>query len=178
MADIRRPRYSSKKTPSALALSLFAALTLTSGKHLFDAHAAPYSPPFAANHTPPPTATAMQPPPVSVALPSAVVAPMAVPSRPPVSDPQILGEALQEAARTGNAAQIRSLFRQGAVLGVVDESNRTPLMLAVIFNQPVAVKQLLVLGASRTAKDTEGLTALMHARKLGLPRLARLLSKR
>ena len=162
----------------ALNLALSSTLALLSGTHLFDAQAAAYSKTSAASHMEVPRATAMEPPPVGVEIPSAVAAPVVVPSPEPASDPQLLGESLREAARTGNAVQIRLLVRQGAALDAVDESNRTPLMLAVIFNQPVAVKQLLALGANRAAKDTEGLTALMHARKLGLPRLARLLGKR
>lgn len=154
---------------------VLALLTVTP---VFDAHAAAHSPLNPLSHAATPVATAMEPPPLGGELPAAVAAPVAVPALRQPRDPQVLGESLQEAARTGNAAEIRFLVRQGARLDAIDEGNRTPLMLAVIFNQPRAVKQLLALDANPDAKDTEGLTALLHARKLGLPRIARLLAKR
>ena len=162
----------------AVKLALSSMLALLSGTQLFNAQAAAYGKSSAASRLEIPRATAMEPPPVGIEMPSAVAAPVVVPLTEPASDPQLLDESLQEAARTGNPVHIRLLVRQGAALDAVDESKRTPLILAVIFNQPVAIKQLLALGANRAAKDSEGLTALMHARKLGLPRLARLLGKR
>ena len=165
-----------------LKLSLAGALAMLLGTHFSDLQATGTTVKAPASKARPPMATAMEPAPISLERPIAVAmaAPVAVavPMRAEPVDPQVLGESLQEAVRSGNAAQIRFLVKQGAVLDTVDETNRTPLMLGVIFNRPASVKQLLALGANTALKDTEGLTALLHARKLGLPRIARLLDKR
>ena len=165
-----------------LKLSLTGVLAMLLGTHFSDLQAAGTTVKAPPSKARPPMATAMEPAPVSLERPTAVAmaAPVAVavPMRAEPVDLQVLGESLQEAVRSGNAAQIRFLVKQGAVLDTVDETNRTPLMLGVIFNRPASVKQLLALGANTALKDTEGLTALSHARKLGLPRIARLLDKR
>lgn len=159
---------------------LAGALAVLLGTHLSGLQAAGTSIQAQAGIAPMPMATAMEPAPVNPEGPTAVSVPAAValPMRAQPVDPQLLDESLQEAVRSGNAAQIRLLVQQGAALDTVDEARRTPLMLAVIFNRPASVKQLLALGANTALKDTEGLTALLHARKLGLPRIARLLDKR
>jgi len=163
-----------------LKLGLASALAVCLAAHFSDLQAAGATIQAPASRAQLPMATAMEPAPTSLEAPTAVAVPAAVPvpMRAEPADPQVLDEALQEAVRSGNAAQIRLLVTQGAALDTVDEAKRTPLMLAVIFNRPASVKQLLALGANTALKDTEGLTALLHARKLGLPRIARLLDKR
>lgn len=159
---------------------LAVSLAVLLGGHFSNLQAAGATAQAPANKAPLPMATAMAPAPVSLERPTAVAIPaaVAVPTPEEPVDHFLLDESLQEAVRSGNAAQIRLLVQQGAALDAVDEARRTPLMLAVIFNRPASVKQLLALGADTTLKDTEGLTALLHARKLGLPRIARLLNKR
>lgn len=163
-----------------LKLSLAGALAMLLSTHFSDLQAAGTTVQAPASKAQLPMAKAMEPAPVGLEGPTAVAVPaaVAVPMRAKPVDPQVFGELLQEAVRSGNAAQIRLLVKQGAALETVDEAKRTPLMLAVIFNRPASVKQLLALGANTAPKDTEGLTALLHARKLGLPRIARLLDKR
>ena len=64
---------------------------------------------------------------------------------------------------------------QGTPIDGADEAGRTPLMLAVINGHEAAVRQLLSLGANRALVDREGLSALDHARRLGLPGITALL---
>lgn len=56
-----------------------------------------------------------------------------------------------------------------------DAQGRTPLILAVRANDEALVKRLLELGADTKAQDNDGLTALQHAQRLDLPRIAALL---
>ena len=163
-----------------LKLGLASGLAVLLAAHFSDLQAAGDTGQGPTSRAPVPMATAMEPAPTRLDAPTAVAIPaaVAVPIGEAPLDSLALDEALQEAVRSGNAAQIRLLVKQGAMLDTVDEARRSPLMLAVIFNRPASVKQLLALGANTALKDTEGLTALLHARKLGLPRIARLLDKR
>ncbi|MEO8856773.1 MAG: ankyrin repeat domain-containing protein [Burkholderiaceae bacterium] len=83
--------------------------------------------------------------------------------------------ALNAAAQSGDLAQIDKLIAQGLAVDAPDAEGRTPLMLAVIHGHPEAVRRLIAAGASRTARDHAGQTALQHARRLGLDPIARLL---
>ncbi len=82
---------------------------------------------------------------------------------------------LLDAARTGRTADITTLLQQGAPINATDTAGRTALMLAVIHGHEAAVQQLLRLGANPALVDAEGLSALGHARKKGLERMAALL---
>ena len=80
--------------------------------------------------------------------------------------------ALLDAARSGRSADIVQLLRRGVPINTTDGLGRTPLILAVINRHEPAVQQLLALGANRALADQQGLTALDHARKLGLSGIA------
>ncbi len=80
-----------------------------------------------------------------------------------------------QAASAGRTTDIERLLQQGAPINGTDEAGRTPLMLAALNGQEAAVRQLLGLGANRDLVDREGLTALAHARRRGLPVIAALL---
>ena len=94
--------------------------------------------------------------------------------RPRVRGPeaQDLAITLQQAARAGRVAQLDRLLLLGAPLNAPDETGKTPLMLAVINDHTDMVRRLLAAGADRAQTDRDGLTALQHARKLGLERIA------
>jgi hypothetical protein len=90
----------------------------------------------------------------------------------PGSPAAAMAIALHEAARTGRITQLDSLLRQGALINEPDAAGRTPLTPAVIHGQTAAVQRLLAAGANTTRVDLEGLTALQHARRLGLSQIA------
>jgi len=93
----------------------------------------------------------------------------------PGSPAAAMAMALHEAARTGRITQLDSLLRQGALINEPDAAGRTPLALAVIHGQTAAVQRLLAAGANTAWVDREGLTALQHARRLGLSQIASLI---
>ncbi len=97
--------------------------------------------------------------------------------RPRVRGPeaQDLAITLQQAARAGRVAQLDRLLLLGAPLNAPDETGKTPLMLAVINDHTDMVRRLLAAGADPALTDRDGLTALQHARKLGLERIATLI---
>ena len=105
----------------------------------------------------------------------AKLAPQAAQARAKTAAPHDLEEALQEAARTGNTAQLERLLQQGALVNAPDEAGRTPLMLAVMNGQIDMIRRLLALGANPALTDREGLNALQHARRLGFNAIAALL---
>lgn len=88
---------------------------------------------------------------------------------------QGLTAALHEAARSGRVSEAERLLQQGAPLNAPDEAGRTPLILAVIHGHAAMVQRLMALGANPALVDQGGLTALQHARRLGLDRIASLI---
>ena len=86
-----------------------------------------------------------------------------------------LAVGLHEAARTGRLSELDRLLALGARIDATDASGRTALMLAVINDHPDTVRRLLGIGANAALRDREGLTALQHARRLGLERIAGLI---
>lgn len=89
-----------------------------------------------------------------------------------------LTSALHAITRQGNVAQLEPLLVLGASINAPDDAGRTPLMLAVIHGHADMVQRLLAAGANPALVDRENLTALQHARRLGLERIARLLEAR
>jgi hypothetical protein len=87
-----------------------------------------------------------------------------------------LSAALHEAARTGRLAEMERLLQQGAPINAADNAGRTALMLAVIHGHTAVVQRLLALGANKALVDREGLSALDHARRLGLDPMVNLMA--
>ena len=91
-------------------------------------------------------------------------------------DLQGLQQAMLQAARAGNTAQLESLVQQGAALNGVDGTGRTALIWAAINNHTGTAHKLLALGVDKAVKDRDGLSALQHAQRLNLERMAALLA--
>ena len=100
---------------------------------------------------------------------ASLTAPRLAPLARSVRDPLL---ALQEAARAGQLLELERLIAQGVPINAPDDAGRTPLMLAVINGRADVVRRLLAAGANRALLDREGLSALQHARKLGLEQIA------
>jgi ankyrin repeat protein len=60
-----------------------------------------------------------------------------------------------------------ALLRAGCDINVADSNGRTPLMYAVRYQRPTAVRLLLERGANEKLKDKSGLTALDLAKQFG-----------
>lgn len=76
--------------------------------------------------------------------------------------------ALLEAAKEGNASQVRGLLEQGINPNVRDADGNTPLIYAAHTSLP-AVDMLLFAGADVNAKNQNGLTPLVNAFLYGTP---------
>ena len=85
---------------------------------------------------------------------------------------------LSDIARAGDASQLAQLIARGAALDGADEAGQTPLMLAVINSHAEMVRRLLAAGANPLLQDRDHLTALAHARRLGLDVIASMLEAR
>lgn len=86
--------------------------------------------------------------------------------------------ALRDIARTGDTSQLAHLLALGAALDGADEAGQTPLMLAVINGHTEMVRRLLAAGANPSLQDRDHLSALTHARRLGLDGITRMLEAR
>jgi len=80
--------------------------------------------------------------------------------------------------RSEDAAELiaETLLNAGCDINAADDKGRTPLIYAVIYQRPAAVKMLLKRGANINAKDHDGLSALDWAKKSGNEEIIRLLS--
>ena len=74
-----------------------------------------------------------------------------------------MGDALIEAAKTNNAAEVRRLIASGADVNAMSLYGGTALMSAAWTNAVDAAKLLIASGANINAKDNNGITALMWA---------------
>jgi len=84
------------------------------------------------------------------------------------------GKSIIEASEDHNKAlQLigEALLQAGCDLNAADSQGRTPLMYAVRYNQPTAVRLLLEHGADVTAKDKGGLTVRDLAKQSGNPEI-------
>jgi ankyrin repeat protein len=60
-----------------------------------------------------------------------------------------------------------ALLQAGCDINAADSNGRTPLMYAVRYQRPTAVRLLLERGANEKLKDKSGLTALDLAKQFG-----------
>ena len=82
---------------------------------------------------------------------------------PKAEDPKVRYEkALIQAARAGNASQVRGLLEAGTNPNVTDEHGNTPLIYAAKENL-AAVDMLLFAGADVNARGENGITALINS---------------
>jgi len=72
-------------------------------------------------------------------------------------------EALLRGAESGDVEAVRAMLGEGASPNARDAGGFTPLMLAVIHDQPAIADLLIARGAAVNAKNRAGLTALMLA---------------
>src|SRR5690606_30778689 len=79
-----------------------------------------------------------------------------------------LNRELLHTAASGNAADIRALLDQGAVLEARDERGRTALLVATHENNVAAAQALIDAGADVNAKDAIQDSAYLYAGARGL----------
>ena len=81
---------------------------------------------------------------------------------PKAEDPKVRYEkALIQAARAGNASQVRGLLEAGIDPNITDEHGNTPLMMAANRGDLASVDMLLYAGADVNAKGRDGVTPLL-----------------
>eukprot|EP01047_Picozoa_sp_COSAG01_P061518 COSAG01_NODE_7699_length_3093_cov_2.049432_2_plen_641_part_01 len=76
-------------------------------------------------------------------------------------------EALKEAAKSGDVAEIESLLSDGVFVDVVDAQGYTPLYIATMYEKEEAVVALLGAGAEVDRENNNGDTPLMAASRDG-----------
>ncbi len=72
---------------------------------------------------------------------------------------------LNLAISKGDLAKVQQLVGIGVNVNHKDERGKTPLMYAILFNQPQIVAYLIKKGADYRAEDSNGLTILDYAEK-------------
>ena len=95
------------------------------------------------------------------------------PARTPPASPD---QQLLLQAATAPAARVQALIRRGAHVNAQDRFGVTPLMQAVIGNNPAAVRTLIAAGADLKLRDLRGDTALDLARQLGRRQIVKILA--
>ncbi len=103
------------------------------------------------------------------------VANAGVASPPPAPGRATLNQQLLARAAEASVADVEKLIRRGAQVNVQDRFGVTPLMEAVIGNNPAVVRLLLDAGASVGIRNLRGDTALDLARQLGRTDIGQLL---
>ncbi len=88
----------------------------------------------------------------------------------------LLDQQLLLRAATAPAARVQALIRRGAHVNAQDRFGVTPLMQAVIGNNPAAVRTLIAAGADLKLRDIRGDTALDLARQLGRRQIVKILA--
>ena len=79
------------------------------------------------------------------------------------------------AAMLGRVDLIEYFFTKGSSLEIRDYEGNTPLMLAIIYDHPQAVKKLIMLGADLEATDRYGFNIMDKARNRGRDTIANFL---
>jgi len=79
--------------------------------------------------------------------------------------PQKITKLFKLALKAGVETAIKHELRKSNCINARDENDRTPLMIATIFNRPKAVKLLLESGAITTFTDKDGITAYDIAKR-------------
>ena len=72
---------------------------------------------------------------------------------------------LNVAISKGDLGKVQQLVEIGVDVNKKDERGTTPLMYAILFNQPQIVAYLIKKGADYRAEDSNGLTILDYAEK-------------
>ena len=83
----------------------------------------------------------------------------------PVAVVKITPSQLNVAISKGDLAKVQQLVEIGVDVNKKDERGKTPLMYAILFNQPQIVSFLIRNGADYRAEDSNGLTILDYAEK-------------
>ena len=83
----------------------------------------------------------------------------------PVAVVKITPTQLNVAISKGDLAKVQQLVEIGVDVNKKDERGKTPLMYAILFNQPQIVAYLIKKGADYRAEDSNGLTILDYAEK-------------
>lgn len=81
----------------------------------------------------------------------------------PVAVVKITPTQLNVAISKGDLAKVQQLVEIGVDVNKKDERGTTPLMYAILFNQPQIVAYLIKKGADYRAEDANGLTILDYA---------------
>ena len=83
----------------------------------------------------------------------------------PVAVVKITPSQLNVAISKGDLAKVQQLVGIGVDVNKKDERGKTPLMYAILFNQPQIVAYLIKKGADYRAEDSNGLTISDYAKK-------------
>ena len=83
----------------------------------------------------------------------------------PVAVVKLTPSQLNVAISKGDLAKVQQLVEIGVDVNKKDERGKTPLMYAILFNQPQIVAYLIKKGADYRAEDSNGLTILDYAEK-------------